>query len=536
MLGKNKTLITAWMCALGLIPLGCARGFSTSELPAEVLQKAVDTEADEAQADGVATQPATSPNSSDDNEMLAGMAGIMMEPKMVPTRDAAAVPPPPSGTDGSEGDEMPADATSSAMPPNPGPEPDSGAVTKAPNEPTESEGVESPTETEKPTQTVDPLMVLNSETTDRDDPDAMAPAPLSPYSRRGDAEGGAVRSTATLFLSANRIVTATVGATSGHLKLIVWNLVGDQGIVRSGEISAGAAKTVVLGQPEPNHILAAVQQQDDRLKMIAYRVDSNGAITRVDDYTAGTISDLDMTTTSHDDPRAVTAVRDGSDELKLIAWDIEASNRKVEIVRLGDVSAEAASAVRIAAADNFPGVIAAVRDGNDELKLIPWQLSDDGLTLTRKEGATAGLVDADLDVAPLPHGVAAAVRDSQGNLRIITWSVDNAGDIGSRMDTAVAGVATEINLLPSPSHDSSLTTVVCGEDQRMYIIGWSANADGGNLRRLGSSRTGKASQISADITALSAPGGNPEERLITTVRDGGGDLKLISWDATLSIL
>ena len=160
--------------------------------------------------------------------------------------------------------------------------------------------------------------------------------------------------------------------------------------------------------------------------------------------------------------------------------------------------------------------------------MTPWTLSGNGQTLTRGASGTGGQVGSHLDVAPLANGVAAAVQDSEGALRIITWSVNSNGDIGQRRETGVAGGASEITLLTAPNAGSNLTAVARGEDGRLYVIGWLVDNDGRNLRRLGSSRAGAASRISADAVSRSF-----QDVIMTTMRATGGELRLITWDTNL---
>ncbi|MGH9320011.1 MAG: hypothetical protein ACRD3V_09005, partial [Vicinamibacteria bacterium] len=356
----------------------------------------------------------------------------------------------------------------------------------------------------------------------------------SPYLRRADAVAGEIRESATLFLHGNRAVTATVAESNQHLKLIAWDLVGVDSIVRRGNIESGPAKQVFLSEPLNDHVLAAVRQSNDLLSMIAYRVTPTGNFMQVDEYVAGEIVALDMATTVGGDRKSVTAVRDSNGNLKLIVWDIKLSNGGIATIeRHGERVAGSVSALAISYAKNFKGVFTAVRDANNELRVIPWRMSDDGETLTRGQHVVAGAIGTHLAVAPLAQGVAAGVQDSDGKLRLITWSVSASGNIGQRRSTGIAGPASDIGLLRAPLGDSNLTSVVRGGDDRLYLIGWAVDGDGRGLRRLGSSRAGGASRISADVTARTYAGLDPRDMILTTLRDENGRLKLITWDTNL---
>jgi hypothetical protein len=355
-------------------------------------------------------------------------------------------------------------------------------------------------------------------------------AHASPYLRRASASAGKIKDVDTVFVSELRAVTAVVDDAS-NLKLISWDLIGVDTINRKGDIEAGAVKDVAIASVS-DHVLVAVRQSDDVLKMIVYRVTPSGGFTRVADTSAGRISALAMTESGNQ--RAVTAVRDDAGNLKIIVWEIQFANGAASIVRLGQASAGDISALAISRAGNFNGVFTAVRDSANNLKVIPWKLSADGNTVTRGADGSAGAVGTQIAVAPLAQGVAAAVRDEQGDLRVITWSANSAGDIGARRDTGVAGGISEVSVLGTPHAGSNLTTVVRDADGDLLLIGWAIDADGRNVRRLGSTKAGAATTIVADGVSRSYPGLDPRDMILTALKDSEGNLKLITWDTNLN--
>jgi hypothetical protein len=353
----------------------------------------------------------------------------------------------------------------------------------------------------------------------------------SPYLRRADADAGAVKQSDVLFLSGNRAVTASVSAEDGKLKLITWDLVGVDKIVREGDIEAGAAKEVALAEVASDHVLAAVRQADDTLKMIAFHVGPTGKPQRLDDMSAGKVTQLDMAAYG-DGKRAVTAVRGPAGNFKLIVWDI-ATGGSPKVVRLGEADAGTVSALSIARAQPFGGVFTAVKDSDGNLRVIPWKVSADGKTLTRGEHVTAGKVGNNISVASLKNGAAVAMRDAEGQLRIITWGATAGGDMGARRETESAGKISEVDLLTTPHGGSNLTSVVRDGEGELLLIGWAVDGDGSKLRRVGSSDAGAASQVSVAGASRSYPGKDPRDMILTALRDGKGNLKLIAWDTNL---
>jgi hypothetical protein len=174
-----------------------------------------------------------------------------------------------------------------------------------------------------------------------------------------------------------------------------------------------------------------------------------------------------------------------------------------------------------------------VRNSAANLEVIPWKISSDGYTLTKGDEGSSGQIGYDISVAPLAQGVAVAVADSEGKLRVKTWESSAGGDITAIHDTLVEGAVTEIDLLATPLSGSNLTAAVRDSDGALRLIGVLSNGDGTNLRRVGSSKAGAASHIAAAGVSRSYPGLNPRDMILTAIRDGGGNLKLITWDTNL---
>jgi hypothetical protein len=354
----------------------------------------------------------------------------------------------------------------------------------------------------------------------------------SPYLRRTSASAGAVSGTDTLFLSSNRAVTSVIDG-SGELLLISWELVGVDELQRDEEIGAGAAKEARIVEVAENYVLAAVRTQTDDLKMIGYYVDAFGAFDRIGEYTAGKISALGLAVTNATDRKAVTAVREQNGNLKLIAWDIGFNGGTPFVDRLGSASAGAVSALAVSDARNFHGVFTAVREGGNTLKVIPWKLSSDGMVFTRGTDATAGTVGTTLAIAPLASGVVAGVKDSQNNLRLISWTATSSGNMSTRRDEVVGGTVSEIRMIDTPNAASNLTVAVRDGSGEMNLIGFVVNNNGTDLRRTGSSKAGAATKISLHGVSRSYPGLDPRDMVLTALRTGSGDLKLITWDTNL---
>jgi hypothetical protein len=356
----------------------------------------------------------------------------------------------------------------------------------------------------------------------------------SPYLRRADASAGGIKKVDTLFLSGNRAVTAVINSDD-RLQLTSWDVTGLETITRKHDILAGVVKDVRVAKAAPNYVLVAVRGQFDELKLIAYYVNPFGSFTEVAEYTAGDISALALAEVSNPAGHVVTAVRTKSGgNLKLIVWDLHfATNGDIRIDRLGEAEAGAVSALALSRARNFNGVFAAVRNSAANLEVIPWKISSDGWTLTKGNEGSSGQIGNDISAAALAQGVAVAVADSEGKLRVKTWEASAAGNITAIRDTLVEGAVTEIDLLSTPLSGSNLTAAVRDSEGSLRLIGLLSNGNGSNLRRAGSSKAGDATNIAAAGVYRSYVGLDPRDMILTAIRDGGGNLKLITWDTNL---
>ena len=99
--------------------------------------------------------------------------------------------------------------------------------------------------------------------------------------------------------------------------------------------------------------------------------------------TAGAISEVAIAFLSSS--RVVAAMRDEENNLRLIVWDVSSSG---DITRLGAGTAGAISNVTITPLTDSR-LVAAMRDGENNLRLIAWQLDDIGANFTFDDNITA---------------------------------------------------------------------------------------------------------------------------------------------------
>jgi hypothetical protein len=329
---------------------------------------------------------------------------------------------------------------------------------------------------------------------------------------------------------------SAVRTGAGNLKLIGWSTGGatvsrlDDSANQAGEVSE-IAMTRNL-----NRTVTAVRTGSGTLRLISWSDNSDlsninrlkdsanqaGEATRIAIQPVGVASEADL----------VTACRTGAGILRLISWNLQSSDGT--LTRLGD-SQNKAGAISLVdlltVSRNI--VVTAVRNASGNLLLISWRISQDGTTFDRLDdsGTRAGEVSeiaiaGSEGVSPGSEGggrVVTAVRDGSGDLLLISWDVAQDGTITRLDDSAdAAGQATQIAI--SRFSASRYVTAVRTGSGNLRLIAWDVDTSSGEVTRTGDSAN-KAGAVSE--TALVTP---PPNRLVTAVRDGGGNLKVITWN------
>jgi hypothetical protein len=265
------------------------------------------------------------------------------------------------------------------------------------------------------------------------------------------------------------------------------------------------------------------------------RSDVAGELVRQSSASAGTVHRLAAVAIGGG--RLVTAVRDGSGNLKVIAWGIGPDGSSVE--RLG--SASAGTGQEVAASFAGLGLVAtAVRTATGTLKVILWKVDEAG-QVTRAGDGSAGAIGSALSICRVGLGlVVTSVITGEGNLKVIAWSVTASGEITRQAD-ATAGAVSRIASAESwplrvtddgleSNTYGQLTTAVRDSAGNLKLIHWAITKNGKSITRLADSIAGAVDDIAmCPVVART---------LVTAVRDASGRLKLITWaldDAGLAI-
>ncbi len=365
--------------------------------------------------------------------------------------------------------------------------------------------------------------------------------------RQGDHVAGSIYyGLATAQVYQGLMVTAVRLDTTGNLKLIAWevsgnglgNVAGGEQIVRKGDVvSPGKVTNIAVVNTGFHRVVTAARDQDGNLQLILWQISQDGLqIEKKDEHVAGGVTDIALTS-----PRPnqfVTAVRLASGKLKLIVWKILDGHL---IDRRGEYTAGAitkVSAVSTGALGNGSGLVTAVRLKSDgSLKLIAWWISYDGLTVERRGSA----VDQAVTQVAIAHSggyaepgftnaqdvVVTAVRDGDGNLKLISWwvSEDSAQTITRKDDSSdgpIGGVSSKLAItrVGTPFHSDRLITSSRDGSGNLKLIAWDVASDG-QITRQGDASAGAIGDLAANRVW--------SNYLVTAVRTASGNLKLIAW-------
>jgi hypothetical protein len=232
----------------------------------------------------------------------------------------------------------------------------------------------------------------------------------------------------------------------------------------------------------------------------------------------------------------ITAVRDASGNLKLITWGVSSSG---EIERKLEASAGAVTDIAMAHPGFTRDVVTALRDANGNLKLISWDVLSPSGGIVRKGAATAGAVERiAMTRSPRGIGVVTAVRSSNDELKLIAWEVTPSKNFIRRGDAA-AGMSSEIAITRidqgrsaaddetgAPGQFVGVVTAVRDGDGNLKLIAWEVTPAMELIRRGEAS----AGAVHGAVAIASARVSTSRESLLTAVRTEDGNLKMIAWE------
>jgi hypothetical protein len=265
--------------------------------------------------------------------------------------------------------------------------------------------------------------------------------------------------------------------SGGNLELISWDIVaGTGGIDKLDEASAGAVSQVAVSRvPIGIGVVTAFRNGSGDLGLIAWEVGVGGAISRKGDATAEAITDVAITTIFDPFDGVVTAARNNAGDLVLTTWEVTAGKQLIrrDDAVAGPVSDLALATVRVAF--NKELVVTAVRNGSGNFELIAWEITSTGQIVRRGE-AGGGAIS---DIAVAADGTAqlvSAIRDSGGDLKLIAYEVSATGQF-VREGEAAAGAVNSVALTGSFASSGRKFAVPAMRDSAgdLRLISWQTN-------------------------------------------------------------
>jgi hypothetical protein len=195
-------------------------------------------------------------------------------------------------------------------------------------------------------------------------------------------------------------------------------------------------------------LVTAIRQGNGTLKLITWKLANDGAIERLGDSgdQAGAVSIVTITAIGRFADTVVTAVRNGSGILELIAWHISAQGSKIE--RIGDSGSLAGAVSEIAMVRTYSdddtagqqGVLTAVRAGNGTLKLIAWRLTGSTFERRSDSGSQAGeATQIAVDLTGSSPTYLASMLKGSGDWELIAFNIARDGAITRTADLTDAG-------------------------------------------------------------------------------------------------
>ena len=349
----------------------------------------------------------------------------------------------------------------------------------------------------------------------------------NPIVRRGEGDAGAVSAIRVARHRSQQVVTAVKDA-AGRLKLITWRLEANGDMTRTGDSGSQVGAVTDLDIARASRFVVACRTAAGSLMLISFDIADSGAVARVNDSgdLAGSASRLRILALTPD--RLVTAFRDGDGDLKLISWDIDTDG---SFSRLGDSGQQADAVSEISLVEIPPAstgdrrVVTAVRAGDGTMVLITWLISDEGQTIRRisfnhEQAGQAKMIRAVMS----PSGrLVTSMQSDAGDLVLITWDIGSDGSLTRLVDSHGQAGAIQDNSLMARS--TRVLSAVKTADGQLKLIAWLVSPQGA-LEKVADSegQAGDASLINFCPEPLT--GNSP---IVTAVRAGNGNLKLISW-------
>jgi hypothetical protein len=280
------------------------------------------------------------------------------------------------------------------------------------------------------------------------------PPGLATIERSNPGVGAGEASQIALVALNGTTLVSALRAGNGNLLLISWRLEDDGQIVRLHD-SGGAAGEIgqIIGQGnqpvyqppvalcriDDGNVITAVRNGDGNLLLIGWSIAADGQFQRWPGDSgnqAGDVFEISIAPFAVGDfaTDVLTAVRDGSGDLLLIAWRVSAEAGTIE--RIADSGDEAGAASSLAISTipmsvGLPVILVTLRRGSGNLELIAFELFDDGLgtpviSRTGDDTNRADTIVGANALVALATGRALTALQLDGTLQLATYEISDA--------------------------------------------------------------------------------------------------------------
>jgi hypothetical protein len=229
----------------------------------------------------------------------------------------------------------------------------------------------------------------------------------------------------------------------------------------------------------------------------------------------------DLLTATRSSNRVITALREGNGNLKLIVWDVANDGA---FTRRGDATAGTVDRIAVTDWPGGPGVVTAVRTASGTLKIIAWKLDANGALQRVGDHEGEAIKDVSISSPAGFAGVVTAVVNSSGNLEVIAWKLSASGQF-TKTDSLTAGAAAKLDIkaLSTAGGAARVAVAMRNGAGNLEIINWSIQSNG-QLKRLGEAVAGPIS----DVALAARAGSNADLLSLSTGADG--ELTVIGWE------
>lgn len=326
-----------------------------------------------------------------------------------------------------------------------------------------------------------------------------------------------------------RFVTAIQNG-DGDLQLTSWERVGTS-VSEDHQLVDGPGDKITIASIDGDRLIAARRNGSGNLELTVVRMGITGTLAKRDSVIAGGVQAIALVELDGVTADFATVLRDANGRLKVIVWDVNVSDK---LVRLGEyTSAGQAKEVAVTGSGLNGRIMVAIRTSDGKVKPIAFQISNDGWVVERLgSAANADLENArDIRITHvqsegLQSYFVTTQRDADDNLRLIVWTTSPDGMTVTKQATKTAGAVSELGLVPRSGRSPFLFVPLIDAEGQARLFGYSIRAGGSSIV---TEELASAVDAGSDVASLSWPGLD-HQWTTTAYINGAGKVRVINWE------